>query len=76
MKLKTWHYFAIGGGLLLVYLVLTKKSIITGKSSAGSSSWGSTLTGVGAAATGASNLLDSFKDLWGDGSASEDASAE
>jgi hypothetical protein len=57
--MKTWHYVAIGGAVLVgAYLVFSPKSTILKGSSSSNSGWGSTLTGAGKAAEG-------FADLWG-----------
>lgn len=57
--MKTWHYVAIGGAVLVVaYVVFSPKSTILKGSSSSNSGWGSTLTGAGTAASG-------FADLWG-----------
>jgi hypothetical protein len=57
--MKTWHYVAIGGVVLVgAYIVFSPKSTILKSSSSSNSGWGSTLTGAGNAASG-------FADLWG-----------
>jgi hypothetical protein len=56
--MKTWHYFAIGGGLILAYLVLSpKSSLLKTKPASSTANLGGTLTGGG-------NLLDGFANAW------------